>query len=135
MKLAFTIAAAAAAVAFTSLSSPTPAAAIGCYPNGTLTLFAVPVCPPTNTHNGGGSSAGPYVIGCIAGSAIGLITASIAKGNAYGYPLRWMSQVEYEAYVRTRNKQADLTTQEAQLIAFTCGLGAFPVIAAYQTSN
>ncbi len=133
MKLAMTIAAAAVAVAITSLSSPTPSSAA--VPCGVPTLARIPYIPcPTTTH-GGGSSAGPYVIACIAGSAIGLITASIAKGRAFGYPLRWMSQVEYEAYVRTRNKQADLTTQEAQLIAFTCGLGAFPVIAAYQTPN
>jgi hypothetical protein len=109
MKLAFTIAAAAAAVAFTSLSSPTPAAAIGCYPNGTVTLFAVPVCPPSNTHKGG-SSAGPYVIGCIAGSAVGLIVSALVKG-------------------RTTN--SELTIPEAQLIGFTCGLGAFPVIGSY----
>jgi hypothetical protein len=110
MKLAFTIAAAAAAVAFTSLSNPTPAAA---YCNGTSTqsfaLFAVPVCPPTNTHKGG-SSAGPYVIGCIAGSAVGLMVSALVKGRA---------------------TNSELTIPEAQLIGFTCGLGAFPVIGSY----
>lgn len=109
MKLAMTIAAAAVAVAITSIPSATPAAAY-CYPNGALTLFSL--CPPpaTNTHNGGGSSAGPYVIGCIGGSALGLIMAALVKG-------------------RTTN--SELTIAEAQAIAFSCGLLAFPVIGSY----
>lgn len=81
--------------------------------------------------HGGGSNAGAYVVGCVMGSALGLIGASIYKGRALGFQYRWMTQVEYEAYLRNRDRSIELTSDEAALIGFTCGLGAFPVMAKY----
>jgi hypothetical protein len=71
----------------------------------------------------------PWVVACVMGSALGLISASVAKATAAGQPPRWLSQVEYE---RTRNDTRNhLTSDEAAAIGFSCGLGAFPVIASY----
>ena len=46
-----------------------------------------------------------WALGCIFASAFGLITAALAK------------------------KEGELTIQQAQLIAFTCGVGTFAVLA------
>lgn len=54
--------------------------------------------------HGSSSSTGPIVVGCVMGSALGLITSALLK------------------------KTGELTNDEAALIAFTCGLGAFAVI-------
>jgi hypothetical protein len=59
-------------------------------------------------HNGGSSSTGKFLVACIMGSALGLITSAYLK------------------------KTGQLTIDEAQLIAFSCGLGAFPVIASFK---
>jgi hypothetical protein len=62
------------------------------------------VCPPKTSPAAGGSSAGPLVVGCIAGSALGLIVAALMK------------------------KDGQLTLQQAQTIAFSpCGVGFFLV--------
>jgi hypothetical protein len=60
--------------------------------------------PPSTSNRG----AGPYIVGCIMGSALGLITAALAK------------------------KTGELTIDEAHAIAFTCGLGFFPVVANFK---
>jgi hypothetical protein len=60
------------------------------------------------------------------GSAGGLILASIVKGGG----IKWMSQKEWEDLkVKVPNP---LTNDEAALIAFTCGIGAIPVIANFK---
>ena len=85
-----------------------------------------PKAAPTSSHSGGTSNAAPYVLGCIAGSALGLISASVIKGGG----LKWVSQKEWEDLrVKIPNP---LTTQESQTIGFTCGLGFFPVVANFQ---
>jgi hypothetical protein len=60
------------------------------------------------------------------GSAAGLISASIVKAGG----LQRMSQKEFETTPRDKTKE--LTSQEAALIGFTCGLGAFPVMASFR---
>ena len=60
-----------------------------------------PVAP--TVHSGGGAPV--WALGCIFASAFGLITAALAK------------------------KEGELTIQQAQLIAFTCGVGTFAVLA------
>jgi hypothetical protein len=80
--------------------------------------------PQVNSH---GSNGFPWAVACVMGSALGLISASVAKATAAGQPPSWLSQVEYE---RTRNNNANhLTSSEAAGIGFSCGLGALPVIA------
>jgi hypothetical protein len=60
------------------------------------------------------------------GSAFGLIAASVVKGGG----LKYMTQKEWEDLkVKVPNP---LTNDEASLIAFTCGLGAIPVIANFK---
>jgi hypothetical protein len=73
-----------------------------------------------------GSSGFPLVVGCVMGSAGGLIAASIIKGGG----LHYMSQKEFESTPRDKTKE--LTSQEAAFIGFTCGLGAIPVIASFK---
>ena len=81
------------------------------------------------THTPKSSSTGKLVVGCIMGSAVGLILASSAKGGG----MKWMTQKEFETTKRdTRN---DLTNDEAATIAFTCGLGAFPVMASWRQTQ
>jgi hypothetical protein len=67
-------------------------------------IRCVPKAPPA-AH--GGHGAPTLLLGCIFGSAFGLIGAALAK------------------------KSGQLTIEEAQAIAFTCGLGAFPVMAKF----
>ena len=64
---------------------------------------------------------GKLVVGCIMGSAFGLITASIVKGGG----LKLMTQKEFETTPRDKSK--DLTNEEAWFIASTCGLGALAI--------
>lgn len=85
----------AAALTTTAIASPSYAGYIHCAP-----------VPPV-VSSGGGSSAAPFLLGCIFGSAFGLIAAAYLKKNG------------------------QLTTQQAQAIAFSCGLGAVPVIASF----
>jgi hypothetical protein len=60
------------------------------------------------------------------GSAFGAITAAIRKGNAMGNPLRWRSQAEHEAIVKSgHEKQFELTNKEAATALALCGLGSF----------
>jgi hypothetical protein len=95
----------AAALALSVAAAPASAGYI-CHPKVVVT----PKAP---------SSGFPFIVGCIMGSAGGLILASIVKGGG----LKWMSQKEWEDLkVKVPNP---LTTEEAQLIAATCGLAAF----------
>jgi hypothetical protein len=104
-----------AASAFT-FGSAVPASAeyIPCY------LY----CPPSKGNppkTPKASSTGKFVVGCIMGSAAGLIFASIVKGGG----IKWMTQKEWEDLkVKVPNP---LTNQEAMLIAGTCGLYAFAI--------
>lgn len=68
---------------------------------------------------------GKIVVGCIMGSALGAITAAVRKGTAMGNPLRWRSQAEHEANVRSGyEKQFELTNDEAATSVAFCGLGS-----------
>jgi len=100
--VATALAAALTTSTFAARSSAVPACGPS-YP--TLFAFVPPVCPTPSTS--GGSSAAPWFLGCIFGSAFGLISASYLK------------------------KTGQLTTQEAQSIAFSCGIAAVPVIASF----
>jgi len=72
------------------------------------------------------SSQGKFIVGCIMGSALGGITAAIRKGDAMGNPLRWRSQAEHEAIVKSGyEKQFELTNAEASIAVALCGLGSF----------
>jgi hypothetical protein len=65
------------------------------------------------------SGVGKIVVGCIMGSAAGLIYASIVKGGG----LKFYTQKEWEDLkVKVPHP---LTTEEAMMIAGTCGLAAF----------
>jgi len=77
-------------------------------------------------HQNKSSNVGKAVVGCIMGSALGAITAAIRKGNAMGNPLRWRSQAEHEAIVKSGyEKQFELTNDEAATALALCGLGSF----------
>jgi hypothetical protein len=68
---------------------------------------------------------GKAIVGCIMGSAFGAITAAVRKGNAMGNPLRWRSQAEHEAIVKSGyEKQFELTNDEAAIALSFCGLGS-----------
>ena len=97
MKLSNKIIATALAAALTTTAIATPSYAYICAPR----------VPPV-VSSGGGSGAAPWLLGCIFGSAFGLISAAYLK------------------------KTGELTLQEAQAIAFSCGLGSFPVIASFR---
>jgi hypothetical protein len=72
------------------------------------------------------SAQGKVIVGCIMGSALGAITASIRKASAMGNPPRWRSQAEHEAIVRSGyEKQFELTNDEAHTAIALCGLGSF----------
>jgi hypothetical protein len=76
-------------------------------------------------HTFDGSNRGKLVVGCIMGSALGAITAAIRKGNALGNPLRWRSQAEHEAIVKSGyEKQFELTNAEAATAVSFCGAGS-----------
>jgi hypothetical protein len=68
---------------------------------------------------------GKAVVGCVMGSALGAISASIRKATALGNPLRWRSQAEHEAIVKSGyEKQFELTNDEAATALAFCGLGS-----------
>jgi hypothetical protein len=74
-------------------------------------------------------NTGKLVVGCIMGSALGLIAASVVKGGG----LKWMTQKEWEDLkVKVPNP---LTNQEATAIALTCGLATGPVIANFRKAQ
>jgi hypothetical protein len=76
-------------------------------------------------HTFDGSNRGKLVVGCIMGSALGAITAAVRKGNALGNPLRWRSQAEHEAIVKSGyEKQFELTNDEAATAVAFCGAGS-----------
>jgi hypothetical protein len=82
--------------------------------------YCPPKAPPKAPPHGGGST-GKIFVGCIMGSAAGLIYASIVKGGG----LKFMTQKEWEDLkVKVPNP---LTTEEAMLVAGTCGLAAFTI--------
>jgi hypothetical protein len=69
---------------------------------------------------------GKVAVGCIFGSALAVITASIRKASAMGNPPRWRSQAEHEKIVASGyEKQFELTNDEASTAAALCGLGSF----------
>ena len=106
----------AAAVATTIALAPTMVSA---------TYICPPQTPPSVSH-GSGSNAGPLIVGCIFGSALGAITASVRKASAMGNPPRWRSQAEHEKIVASGyEKQFELTNQEAATALALCGLGSF----------
>jgi hypothetical protein len=86
---------------------------------------------PHHYERSTGAKIGPYVVGCVMLSAGSLIVASVVKANAMGQPLRWMSQAQFEAYERTRDRSVELTAQEAAIIGFTCGIGSVAVLRNY----
>lgn len=105
---------AAAVVGLASLVIPLPASAwcYHCYP---------PPVKKVTPQAPGSSSTGKFVVGCIMGSALGLIAASVVKGGG----IKWMTQKEWEDLkVKVPNP---LTNDEAWMIASTCGLAAFAV--------
>jgi hypothetical protein len=68
---------------------------------------------------------GKIVVGCVMGSAFGAISASVRKATAMGNPLRWRSQAEHEAIVKSGyEKQFELTNGEATTATALCGLGS-----------
>ena len=72
------------------------------------------------------TNMGKAVVGCIMGSALGAITASMRKGTAMGNPPRWRSQAEHEKIVASGyEKQFELTNDEAATAVALCGLGSF----------
>jgi hypothetical protein len=72
------------------------------------------------------SAQGKMIVGCIMGSALGAITASVRKASAKGNPPRWRSQAEHEKIVASGyEKQFELTSQEASTALALCGLGSF----------
>ncbi|HEY7459136.1 MAG TPA: hypothetical protein VH765_10310 [Xanthobacteraceae bacterium] len=109
-RVKITATAVAATFAFASLATPA-SAYIRCHPK---------VVPSAHSSSPG------FLLPCIMGSAGGLILASIVKGGG----IKWMSQKEWEDLkVKVPNP---LTNDEAALIAFTCGIGAIPVIANFK---
>jgi hypothetical protein len=77
----------------------------------------------TNKNN---LKMGKAVVGCIFGSALGAITASVRKASALGNPPRWRSQAEHEKIVASGyEKQFELTNDEASTAIALCGLGSF----------
>jgi hypothetical protein len=69
---------------------------------------------------------GKMIVGCIMGSALGAITASVRKATALGNPPRWRSQAEHERIVASGyEKQFELTSNEASTALALCGLGSF----------
>jgi hypothetical protein len=68
---------------------------------------------------------GKAVVGCVMGSALGAISASVRKATALGNPPRWRSQVEHEKIVASGyEKQFELTSDEAATALSACGLGS-----------
>jgi hypothetical protein len=77
-------------------------------------------------HSKSSKNVGKAVVGCIFGSALGAITASVRKASAMGNPPRWRSQAEHERIVASGyEKQFEMTTDEAMTATALCGLGSF----------
>jgi hypothetical protein len=77
-------------------------------------------------HSKSSKNVGKAVVGCIFGSALGAITASVRKASAMGNPPRWRSQAEHEKIVASGyEKQFELTNDEAHTSTALCGLGSF----------
>jgi hypothetical protein len=119
MSIKSTVVATATAVVAAFAFSAVPASAEynPCY------LSVVPCYPPKGNppKTPKASSTGKFVVGCIMGSAAGLIFASIVKGGG----LKLMTQKEWEDLkVKVPNP---LTNDEAMLVASTCGLAAFTI--------
>jgi len=126
----------AAAIATSSMSAPAAAFAPGFFffkpfyfkpvfkPPFKIIKYVKPPKPPHVSPTGGkggtGSTSmttGKIVVGCLFGSALGLIAASLAKGKAMN------------------DRNVELTQQEAWTIAMSCGLGTFPVVANFQRNG
>jgi hypothetical protein len=117
MKKKLMIAATVVAAAF-AVGNSAPASAYPKIPAYKLCKWFPKKCPPSPPQS---SSTGKFVVGCIMGSAAGLIYASVVKGGG----IKYMSQKEWEDLkVKVPNP---LTNDEAGLIAGTCGLAAFLV--------
>jgi hypothetical protein len=72
------------------------------------------------------STQGKIVVGCIMGSALGIISAAARKASAMGNPPRLRSQAEHEKIVASGvEKQFELTNGEASTAAALCGAGTF----------
>jgi hypothetical protein len=72
-----------------------------------------PPVKASNPTSHSGSSAGPYIVGCIFGGALGIIGAALAKGKAYNDP------------------KIELTQNEVWPIILSCGLATGPVVAGF----
>jgi hypothetical protein len=95
------------------------ACAVGFATSASAFVYCHPKAPPPKAPGIG--KTGGIVVGCIMGSAAGLIFASVVKGGG----IKWMTQKEWEDLkVKVPNP---LTTEEAMLIASTCGLYAFAI--------
>ena len=69
---------------------------------------------------------GKTVVGCVMGSALGAISASVRKATALGNPPRFRPQWEHEKIVASGyEKQFELTSDEAATALSACGLGSF----------
>jgi hypothetical protein len=98
----------------------------GWYVHKKIHYGKVKVYAKKDQHNFRGSDQGKFMVACIMGSALGAISAAIRKGNALGNPLRWRSQAEHEAIVKSGyEKQFELTNDEAATALALCGLGSF----------
>jgi hypothetical protein len=91
------------------------------YKHGKIKVHAKKTQTSTNRM-----TQGKAVVGCVMGSALGAISASIRKASALGNPIRWRSQAEHEAIVKSGyEKQFELTSDEAAIALSLCGLGSF----------
>ena len=87
--------------------------------------YKVKVHAKKDFHDFSDGQRGQFMVACIMGSAVGAITAAIRKGNALGNPLRWRSQAEHEAIVKSGyEKQFELTNDEAATALSWCGAGS-----------
>jgi hypothetical protein len=76
-------------------------------------------------HSRTSKNVGKAVVGCIFGSALGAISASIRKASAMGNPPRWRSQAEHERIVASGvEKKYELTNDEAHTAVALCGAGS-----------
>jgi hypothetical protein len=80
----------------------------------------------TKHHSRTSSNVGKAVVGCIFGSALATIAASVRKASAMGNPPRWRSQAEHEKILASGvEKKYELTLDEANTAMAFCGLGSF----------
>jgi hypothetical protein len=77
-------------------------------------------------HSRTSKTVGKAVVGCIFGSALATIAASVRKASAMGNPPRWRSQAEHEKILASGvEKKYELTLAEANTAMAFCGLGSF----------